>query len=498
MFEARITDEPVDVVKALTTLAEHMHELPCGPGLADSLERIVTDASYRFVVADDGHGGPLEAAGVVAVFLQPMIDEHLIAVEALWFGEDDLGAQLPVWRGLVNVARRMEFAGVCLSPRSTNAKQAIRDLIERGTLDGDPVTVGSVPLQKEGNPSPVLTAFSEEAITDRAFVSVPSVLLHTRRAEVDVTGREYTGSGPLFRGEGRLEFRPHWDCGDLDELAAIHFANGFYARPRALPAGSTTAFAGTIAEQLLQQGDVGQGAVSLSTSFDVAATYATHARQRGEALVFTVDTMELRHRTTIFDAAATLAAACPWIPHEAWMPLRRVVRALWGDLPAAGHFLERCYEEAFERARIGAGSLAPPPNVSSYLSADAQIAVEVAGVSKEELVRVHDVFEEFAEFAQQRIGGVDELDVDGEGGYSVETHRVGPMAYFEVFARLRDALLEARPDADPGWDTTPFGYIAKTARDDECFAAGPVPGDLIVEAHVVDREGRPGRRLTAA
>ena len=32
--------------------------------------------------------------------------------------------------------------------------------------------------------------------------------------------------------------------------------------------------------------------------------------------------------------------------------------------------------------------------------------------------------------------------------------------------------------------------------DEECFAAGAVPGDLIVEACVIDREGRPGRRIT--
>lgn len=108
---------------------------------------------------------------------------------------------------------------------------------------------------------------------------------------------------------------------------------------------------------------------------------------------------------------------------------------------------------------------------------------------------MHNVFEEFAEYAQQRIGSVDDLHADSQGGYTVETHRVGPMAYFEVFARIVDALRAERPDAEPGWDTTPMGYIAKTARDDECFAAGSVPGEFIVEACVVDCMGRPVRRL---
>src|SRR5688572_33092399 len=101
--------------------------------------------------------------------------------------------------------------------------------------------------------------------------------------------------------------------------------------------------------------------------------YANHARQREEALVFTVDTERLIRHTKIFDAVATLSAACPWIPREAWASLQRVVGALWIDLPAAGKFLKRCYEEAFERSRIGMGSLAPPPDPFSYLSREAQV-----------------------------------------------------------------------------------------------------------------------------
>lgn len=48
------------------------------------------------------------------------------------------------------------------------------------------------------------------------------------------------------------------------------------------------------------------------------------------------------------------------------------------------------------------------------------------------------------------------------------------MAYSEVFARILDALLEARPDAQLGWDTTPLGQ-RQDVRDQECFALPPVP-----------------------
>jgi len=497
MVQARITDEPADVIRAVTTLAEHIHELPYGPELAKSFERFIGDGSYRFVVADDVRDGPLVAAGVVTFFLQPMTDGRVLAVEALWFQDDDLSAHLPVWRVLVEFSRRMQFDGVCLPAKGTNAARALRELVVGGALDGDPVTLGRLPLQKQDNPSPVWSAFSEEEITHRAFISAPAALVHTRRVKVDLGGREYSGAEPLYRGEGRLEYSPHWHCADLEALAEVHFAKGFYARPRALPVGSIAPFAGTIAEQLLHQGYVGQGAVSLTTSFDVAAAYAIDVREhrREEALVFAIDTERLCRHTKIFDAAATLAVACSWIPPEAWAPLRRVVRALWTDLRAADHFLAQCYDDSFERARAGAGSLVPRADVCSYLSPSARAAVQAAGVSGEDLTRVHDVFEEFAAFALQRIGSVDELHLDDERGYTAETHPVGPMVYFEVFTQIRDLLRDARPDADPGWDTTPFGYIAKTVRDAEYFAAGPIPGEFIIEARVVDRAGRPVRQV---
>ena len=499
MVTARITDDAADALEVLGTLAEHLEELPSGPGLARSLHRIVRDTSYRFLLVEDEHS-TVAAVGIVTFFLRALRQLRVLAVEALWFRDnDDTATQRAVWRTLVDLSSRMEFEAVCIAVRSTNAPQALRDLVAAGQMDGYPVgPPQEMWLQKQENPEPVSSAFSDTPIGSAVFRAGPLVAVLTRIPEIDFSGREYTGAGPLYRGEGRLENEPYWTCANLDELAAVHFRAGFPARPRALPVDSTAPFSGSIAEQLLHQGYVGQGAVSLSSSFEVAANYATHAGRHESGVVFAISASRLRERTRLFDASATLAAACPWIGSAEWTPLRRVVRALWSETEseAAGRFLQRCYEETFRHVHE---VLPPRPDVRGYLSREALAAVEAVGVTADDLLRVHDVFETFANFAQGQIGSVDTLHPDDSpAGYTVETKLVDPMAYFVVFDRIADALREHRPDARLGWDTTPMGYLAKTARDDEIFAGGAVPGEAIIEAYVVDRAGRRVRRITPA
>jgi len=51
-----------------------------------------------------------------------------------------------------------------------------------------------------------------------------------------------------------------------------------------------------------------------------------------------------------------------------------------------------------------------------------------------------------------------------------------------VQERLEAALAGREEDyRQHGWDLTPFGYIAKTCRDEEAFSSGPVPGACVVE-----------------
>jgi hypothetical protein len=56
-------------------------------------------------------------------------------------------------------------------------------------------------------------------------------------------------------------------------------------------------------------------------------------------------------------------------------------------------------------------------------------------------------------------------------------------------------LRKLDPHNHPGWDISPFGYVAKTIRDEEFFSDGDIPGDCIVDATVVGEAKSEGRRF---
>jgi hypothetical protein len=76
------------------------------------------------------------------------------------------------------------------------------------------------------------------------------------------------------------------------------------------------------------------------------------------------------------------------------------------------------------------------------------------------------------------------LAVTSDGVVEEEPLRLGyTIAFRLVQEQLKEALEGQIKDyRQQGWDLTPFGYIAKTCRDEEAFSSGPVPGDCIVEA----------------
>jgi hypothetical protein len=92
-----------------------------------------------------------------------------------------------------------------------------------------------------------------------------------------------------------------------------------------------------VQEQILHQGYVPQGTVSLSASFDVCAQYATHRGTRPSGIVFTIDSDRLRAHGPIWDAYATLVRHCDWFFASEFETLTAVVGAL--GMKEAGRFL---------------------------------------------------------------------------------------------------------------------------------------------------------------
>src|SRR5581483_3979341 len=101
MIETRITSDARDAIAVLTTLFQHADEVPAVANLLPHAERVVHDATYQFLIANDGDTASIEAAGIVTFFHQPMAETHVLAVEALWCRDDDRGVQDAIWRMLV-------------------------------------------------------------------------------------------------------------------------------------------------------------------------------------------------------------------------------------------------------------------------------------------------------------------------------------------------------------------------------------------------------------
>src|SRR5215813_6227760 len=137
----RFSDEFADFVWVLSELGNRLPQLQNNGLYLASIPEILTSAAHKYIVA-----GPTETAleeatafGIVRFFQAPMEERHVLAVEAMWFAADQLDLQLPVWRYVASIAKKMNFHGVCVNERSVNTPEALKDLLARGDLDGDPV-----------------------------------------------------------------------------------------------------------------------------------------------------------------------------------------------------------------------------------------------------------------------------------------------------------------------------------------------------------------------
>jgi hypothetical protein len=241
-----------------------------------------------------------------------------------------------------------------------------------------------------------------------------------------------------------------------------------------------------------------QAAVSLTTDFGVAAMYATDAYRRS-GVVFKIDAALLRRHTKVLDAYTTMTNHCEWILPGEFAIIEKIVPVLGGK--RTGKFLNRCNSEARQLVEKGLGclrSIAGPIDWGRYLDpSDAErLKRLLQEVGDDRLTGLHSAFEGYWEHAYGYMGAIDTITIGLDGETTTTTKRLGHFGYNIAFRMVEDELRRAlekqgEHEGRKGWDLTPLGYIAKSCFDKECFAAGGVPPETLIDCTVVDEKGQP-------
>ena len=183
----RFSDDFADLVWVLTELDKRLPQLKTNPLYLVSIPQFLTSAAHKCIIA-----GPTETAledatafGVVRFFEAPMLERLVMAVEAMWFADDRLDAQVGVWRYMVSIAQKMDFYGICVNERSVNTPGTLKELLAQGGLDGNRVAETAPLLQTPVGG--VYSAFTDGPLGTSAFVA-PCITIFTLRAQVDLSG----------------------------------------------------------------------------------------------------------------------------------------------------------------------------------------------------------------------------------------------------------------------------------------------------------------------
>jgi hypothetical protein len=143
----------------------------------------------------------------------------------------------------------------------------------------------------------------------------------------------------------------------------------------------------------------------------------------------------------------------------------------------------------------------PPESVDwmAYIGAEEGSLLSRAGINESALGQLVHALESFWMMAVTPMGSAAAVVVKSDGTVAEEPLRLGYyIAFRQVQGKLKAALEGHTEDyRQHGWDLTPFGYIAKTCRDEETFSSGSIPGDCIVEAVHVNQAGEQGLVLAS-
>jgi hypothetical protein len=288
------------------------------------------------------------------------------------------------------------------------------------------------------------------------------------RIEISIAGVAYDGDGPLYRGEGRASEFPYADCADLNAMIERVFSEGFRARVDGT-------FSGTLLDQIRQQGYVPNPTLSLTSSFDAAVVYATARgteKQRDRGAVFSINPKRLRELGTVWSSFASMQHGTQVFLSAEPDAIVHLVQSC-ANLQAAGQLLERISHAVTRRASEFQRSPTFQPSIRNYMDGEDWSFGEKA-IGSEPFEALCSAFEFLAPI--QLASPTEQVVARGAYGFAF-AH-----ALPELTCTLKGSTGVHR---NPGWDTTIFGYIAKTCRDQEFFSSGSIPPEAITDAVIV-------------
>lgn len=389
----------------------------------------------------------------------------------LW-AEEDVPAE--VGRSLVNLAQVHYERGATASAKEAlaTAETLARARILRALEAQAAGFLGSVLVEHEARYVEASKIFARSLaiyreMDDQAGVKKIEDRLERLRLETLLTRFEWSGvtsesANPLYRGEGRLKVDGVWSCASHEALAGHLREVGFATRN---PEG---AFTGTLADQVLQQGYVNRNTVSLTESFDVARAYALAGGRNSRGVVFTIDRVRLSRAGPVYDSFASMKQSLGWFFRSEFAFLGDLVQML--GVRDAGIFLDRIAWDTRRKVETGRDLVTPKADWTSMLPDELGDRIREMKIQPEGLNSLYHAF---------------------RGFWLLLVRDAGPVGYYGAFRSIQERLCDLQATAtdenrrSPGWQTTPFGYVAKTCRDREFFSTGPVPADCVVSATLV-------------
>lgn len=137
---------------------------------------------FRFFLASDGPTNEdVAAAGFVTMMEAPWIEEKVLTVDGLWLREESAEVAELVLRYLLAFARRLDFAAVCIAPRSTNRAEFLGSIMPQG--------LGGTRILLQAHVPGVYSAFTDGPLGSSAFFS-DTAAIATVTPEFDVSGAE--------------------------------------------------------------------------------------------------------------------------------------------------------------------------------------------------------------------------------------------------------------------------------------------------------------------